>query len=398
MTGANTITDVLDTTPLETRPEPGTAEIRIEVISDLRAFLALESVWNEVAEAAGVAHPFLEYLWVRTWWESFGAGSTLHILVLKAGGRPIAIAPLMLTPIPMWGMPVRRLGFLYNAHVPRADFLIAERHVEVYRAIWAHVSRSRCWDLLQLCQLPDGGATLEGMAWLAAEAGCYTGRWTSDSSPYLRIGPSWDEYFEGLAAKHRSNLRNRFKRLKAMGPVGVETIDSAEGLADGVEDGLRLEAAAWKGEAQTAIACDPAVARFYSTLAERAAERGWLRLHFLHAGEARVAFDYSLSYKNRIHLLKVGYDPAFAPLSPSNLLLCRILQNAFEQGVTEYDFLGADADWKLSWTKQLKRYCWLFIFPGTFKGRCLHLIKFQLIPLLKRPGFRLLRGLVRRGA
>jgi len=231
------------------------------------------------------------------------------------------------------------------------------------------------------------------MALLASAAHCRTGVWASDSSPYLPIGPSWERYFDSLAAKHRSNLRNRFKRLKATGQVEIEAIDSAEGLKDGVDDGLRLEAAAWKGEAQTAISCDPAVARFYTTLAERAAERGWIQLHFLRAGEARVAFDYSLSYKNRIYLLKVGYDPAYAPLSPSNLLLCRVLQNAFEQGVTEYDFLGADADWKLSWTKQLKRYCWLFIFPGTFKGRYLHAIKFHLIPLLKYT-----HRLVRRGA
>jgi hypothetical protein len=178
----------------------------------------------------------------------------------------------------------------------------------------------------------------------------------------------------------------------------METIASAEGLAEGLQDGLRLEAAAWKGEAQTAISCDPAVARFYSTLADRAAERGWIRLHFLQAGQVRVAFDYSLCYKNRLYLLKVGYDPSHAPFSPSNLLLCLVLQRAFEQGVTEYDFLGADAAWKLSWAKQLQRYYWLFIFSSTFKGRCLYLIKFQLVPLLKRPSFRFIRGFIERMA
>ena len=69
-----------------------------------------------------------------------------------------------------------------------------------------------------------------------------------------------------------------------------------------MEAGLRLEAAAWKGKARTAISCDADVARFYSTLAQRAAERGWMRLHFLQAPQ-RVAFDYSLAYRNRIQLL-----------------------------------------------------------------------------------------------
>jgi len=391
MTSPSAIADPLEDSPVH-------AKIRIETITGHKAFLDLEPVWNEVAAAAGLDHPFLEYAWVRTWWESFGAGSTLHVLVVRAGDRPIAIAPMILTPIRMWGVKVRRLGFFYNAHVPCADFLIAERREEVYRAIWDHLSRNQGWDLVQLCQLPEGCSTLEEIPKLAASDDCRTGVWASDSSPYVPLRSSWDEYFDSLATKHRSNLRNRFKRLKAAGPVEMETIASGQGLVEGLEDGLRLEAAAWKGEAQTAISCDPAVSRFYSTLAGRAAERGWMCLHFLQAGSTRVAFDYSLCYKNRIHLLKVGYDPVYSRFSPSNLLLCLVLQNAFEQGVTEYDFLGAEADWKQCWARQVNRYFWLFIFSATFKGRFLYLVKFQLVPLLKRPGLRRVGQLIQRVA
>ena len=391
MTRSATLGDVLERAPVQ-------AEIRIEAITDYQSFLDLEPVWNEVADAAGLDHPFLEYAWARTWWESFGTGSTLHVLVLRAGDRPIAIAPLILTPIRMWGIKVRRLGFFYNAHVPRADFLIAERPGEVYRAIWAYLSRNRCWDLLQLCQLPEGCPTLEEMPRLAAPAHCRIGVWASEASPYIPLRPSWGEYFDSLAGKHRSNLRNRLKGLKATGPVEMEAIISAEGLAEGVEAGLRLEAAGWKGEAQTAISCDPAVSKFYSTLAGRAAEHGWIRLHFLQAGPTRVAFDYSLSYKNRLYLLKVGYDPAYARYSPSNLLLALVLQSAFERGLAEYEFLGADEKWKLSWAERVRPHTWLFVFPGTFKGRLLHLIKFQFVPLLGRPRLRHIRRFLQRAA
>jgi hypothetical protein len=315
---------------------------------------------------------------------------------LKAGDRTVAIAPLILTPIRMWGIKVRRLGFFYNAHVPRADFLIAQRPEEAYRAIWSHLSRNRGWDLLQLCQLPEGSATLEAMTGLAAPDHCRIVTWLSGSSPYLLLGGSWGQYFDSLAAKHRANLRNRFKRLNGIGPVELETITSGETLAGGLEAGLQLEAAAWKGEAGTAISCDPDISRFYSTLAQRAAERGWMRLDFLRAGLQRAAFDYSLFYKNRIHLLKIGYDPAYAPYSPSNLLLSLVLQSAFEQGVREYDFLGECADWKTAWTRHARPHYWLFVFSCTFKGYLLHFIKARLVPLLKRNSLRHLRRLVLR--
>src|SRR5687767_13367270 len=110
-------------------------ELQVETITGYQSFLELEAVWSEIVDAAAPEHPFLEHAWVRTWWECFGGASTLQILVVRAGNRPIAIAPLILSDIRMWGIKLRRLGFFYNAHVPRADFLIAERHGEVYRAI-----------------------------------------------------------------------------------------------------------------------------------------------------------------------------------------------------------------------------------------------------------------------
>jgi CelD/BcsL family acetyltransferase involved in cellulose biosynthesis len=370
------------------------AEIRVETISDYKAFLDLEPVWNEVAEAAGLDYPFLEHAWVRTWWECFGAGSTLRILVAKADDQTVAIAPLILTPVRMWGIKVQRLGFFYNAHVPRADFLIAQRREDACRAIWNHLAQTRDWDLIQLCQLPEGSTTLETMSGLAGQDHCGTVIWQSGASPYLPLSSSWDEYFNSLAGKHRANLRNRLKRLSGIGPVAVETITSGEKLPDALESGLQLEAAAWKGAAGTAISSDPDVSRFYSTLAARAAERGWMQLHFLQAGPQRVAFDYSLCYKNRIHLLKIGYDPAYAPYSPSNLLLFMLLQDMCQRDdVKEYDFLGESGDWKLQWTRLSRSHYWLFVFPRTFKGHLLYLIKSQLVPFLKRSRLQPLRKL-----
>jgi len=359
-----------------------------ETISDAQAFLDLEPAWNELVRAAGIEHPFLEHAWVRTWWECFGAGSTLHLVIVKEGEQLIAIAPLISTRIRMFGIPVRRLGFFYNAHVPRSGFIVARRHEEAYQAIWGHlVSERKSWDLLQLCQLPEGSPTLEEMRWLADQASCPNGVWLSGESPYVLVGKSWQEYYGDLTTKYRSNLRNRFKRLNLAGLVSLETNTAEESLPDALDAGLRLEESAWKRDAGTAISCDAKVQRFYEEFAVRAAARNWLRLNFLKAGEQRVAFDYSLAYNNQIFLLKLGYDPAFSAYSPSNLLLSMALERAFEQGLAKYDFLGETADWKRCWTKDATSNYWLFVFAESFKGRWLHFLKFRMIPWCKKNHF-----------
>lgn len=358
------------------------ARLRIRAITSPEDFAALEPVWNSVLRRARIDHPFLEYTWARTWWECFGGGSRLNILVVMADEEPVAIAPLILTSIRMWGIPVSRLSFLYNDHVPRADFIVAQGHGDAYRAIWNHLRETGGWDLLQLCQLTEDSPALDRLRALAAGDGCRSGVWESSLSPYIELRGDWADYEQGLASKHKANLRNRFKRLRQLGSVALETTEAAEAL----DEGFRLEAAAWKRDAGTAIACDPDISRFYRLFARRAAQAGWLRLNFLRAGGSRIAFDYSLVYGDRAFLLKIGYDPAFSQYSPSNLLLSLALQRAFAGSLAEYDFLGDQADWKRCWTKDVRRHVWLYIFPHRLKGDLLHLLKFRLIPLIRKRG------------
>ena len=126
---------------------------------------------------------------------------------------------------------MRRLGFFYNSHVPRAGFIIVAAANEAYQAIWDHLlSERNSWDLLQLCQLPEGSQTAEEMRRLAGEAGFPIGIWLSGASPYMSFDTSWSQYYDRLPTKHRSNLSNRFKRLNQIGPVESRNRDSGRNL------------------------------------------------------------------------------------------------------------------------------------------------------------------------
>lgn len=361
---------------------PGTADLRVETISDFPAFLALEPVWNGLVDQAGLSYPFLTHEWVRTWWESFGAGHHLHILLVRDATGPIAIAPLMLSREHRYGLAVRRLGIIANVHSPRSEFILAARPADACRAIWRHLAgQARQWDVLELCQLPPGSSLLEDLPSLAAADGFLLGRWHAGESPYVPLDswPSWDAYLDGLDRKHRYNLRNRMKRLAKLGEVRLEVVDSERGLAEAVEEGFRIEAAAWKGRAGTAMGSRPELRQFYGTVAQRLAARGWLRFHFLTLDGRRIAFGYSVCRDNRLYLIKPGYLPDYAQYSPCNLMCALVLQEAFAQGITEYDFLGVADAWKLEWTSRARPHTWLYVFPPRWRLRLLHLLKFRLI-------------------
>jgi CelD/BcsL family acetyltransferase involved in cellulose biosynthesis len=151
-----------------------------------------------------------------------------------------------------------------------------------------------------------------------------------------------------------------------------------------LNDGLRLEAAAWKGDVGTAIGSRSEVRDFYTRFAERAATRGWLRLQFLTVGGRRIAFHYSVCYSNKLYLLKSGYEPEYARYSPSNLLCSLVLQEGFQHGLAEYDFLGLDEPWKLEWTTDTRPHDWLFVFSNGLRGRLVHYAKSHLVARAKR--------------
>lgn len=378
------------------RPAP---VLTVETVSDFQSFLDLEPIWNPLVEEAGLAHPFVTHEWVRTWWESFGAGRQLHVLVVRDGLAPIAIAPLMLSRERIYGMPVRRLGIIANVHSPRTEFIIAGRPAEACAAIWRHLAaESRQWDVMELCQIPPESCLLEELPRLAASDGFLTGQWNAGDSPYLPLAgawASWEAYHASLDRKHRYNLRNRLKRLSALGPVQLETVSAPEQVQEAVEEGFRIEAAAWKGEAGTAMGGRPELRQFYTTIAHRLAGRGWLRLHFLTVKGRRIAFGYSVCRDNRLYLIKPGYLPDFAQYSPCNLMCALVLQDAFAAGIEEYDFLGIADAWKLEWTPLARRHTWLYLFAPQWRMRLLHWLKFSLVHRLQRhPWYGRLRNAV----
>jgi CelD/BcsL family acetyltransferase involved in cellulose biosynthesis len=86
-------------------------------------------------------------------------------------------------------------------------------------------------------------------------------------------------------------------------------------------------------------------------------------------------------------LLKAGYDPEFARYSPFNLLCERLIRASFDEGLVEFDFLGADAEWKMRWTRTTRAHDWLYMFSRDPRARFLHWAKFRLACVLRETAF-----------
>ena len=377
-------------------PKVDSSELQLEVISDFGRFLSIGPEWDRLVDVADVDRMFLSHTWFRTWWESFGEGRQLHVITARCSGELVAAIPMMQTGASIYGFGVKSIESIYNPHTPRCDFIIAkDQGGNVYREVWKHLSQTSECDLVVLKQIPRNSPTLSAMDSLGRADGWHSGQWSGRPSPYVSLGCGYEEFIHRVKGGHRYNLRKRYERLNRLGSIDVEVITKRAAVRDAMQDGMRIEAAAWKGGQGTAISSDAVVAEFYTRLAEREAELEQLRLSFLCVGGKRISFNYILRSQSKLYGMKIGYDPQYHIYSPGNTLLNLILQRACAEGIAEYDFLGIDDDWKFDWTKEARPHRWLFLFRDHLRPKLLHYLKFNVVPKMKRVrsrGLHRLRG------
>jgi len=388
-------------------------------VTDYQAFLELEPVWNRLVDQAGLEYPFIRHEWVRAFWDCFEHGGRLYILLVMDQGRPIGIAPLMLDQATMYGISVSRLRAPTNVYSERFDFILPIKAWECSRAIWTYLAlHGQEWDVVELRQLPAGCRILETLPRTELEERLLFGQWTSTDAPYVAVTRDWDAYLDSLKKRHRVNVRRCQRHLETLGPVGLDVVVSNDRLDRDLEEALDLEAVTWKDEGGTAIRCRPDSRAFYRRILRQAGERGWLRMYFLTIGAKRIAVRIALLFRNRIYMLKSGYDPRYAAYAPGHVLSHKILEEAWRLKFEEVDFLGSCERWKQAWSTGLRRHFWLFVFPRRPKPRLLHYLKVSVAPRIKEsrvravaskvqeeirsvgqhpPVSRLKRGLVRHG-
>ena len=312
------------------------ADVSIE-----RGLEPLAQEWSELEERLG-AIPFARHDWLCAWWRAFGAG-VLEVVVARRHGRLVGVLPLWRRSQILPGL--RTLRSLTNPETPEYAPLAEDREVA---AALADVAFRRPSRRVVLEYLDAGSPHLEPLEAAARARGYAPHTRTLLRPPYVDIDGGWDAFLQTLDSKFVRDLRRRRRRLDELGVVTVDVSQGETRMRELLEEGFALEPSGWKGE--TAIVARPAVRAFYSEVATAAARRGSLRIAFLRIGPRAIAFQLGLE-DGRVHyFLKGGYDPSFARFAPGRLLAHAMLERAFVRRLRRFEFLGADEDWKLSWT------------------------------------------------
>lgn len=198
-----------------TAVRPGTSPTarRLEVVEGLDRLAALAPSWRACYAAAPAATPFASPEWCLSWWARYARPQDALAVVVRAGGEPVAVLPLV-------RRRVRGVRVLALAGGEQADYLDAAGLTDDdAAALAAALAGRRDWDALDLRQLPPGSA-------LHALHHAWGGRsWSGPGAPTSRVLLPAGASGEALARQRSASFAKRVRQVQRRAAAhGIEAV------------------------------------------------------------------------------------------------------------------------------------------------------------------------------
>lgn len=334
-------------------------ESRRSVIDTVKFFASIEPIdepWRQLAAEVHAA-PFLWPGWTAAWLDAFGAdgfsvctvwrdAQLVGVLPTLVGERVIASPTNDQTPV---------FGPLAIDEAAAAALVAGVLGRRPYRLNLGYMDPDDILTAFCIAALHHGGYRQLPQQTLHA--------------PFTNLSSDWDTFSARFSKNRRKALRRTERRLREQGELRVEVCDGGSDLDDRLSEGFRVEASGWKGEQGTAIAARPAHRDFYTQVARWAADHKWLQLVFLRLDDRPIAFEYVLRHNDVMYDLKGGYDEKYRAWGPGILLMMKMVQTAFDDGVRSIEWLGTDDPYKLEWSDGVRQRVTAEWLPPTIRGR-----------------------------
>ncbi len=336
-------------------PSPLTTE-EIKCVADLAAH---EAEWRDLVEDLPGATLFNTWEWTSAKLESYWPTEPVAVLLIRRGGRLVGAAPLIVDrAAEVWcrgalAVPEERLELLFTP--PAA---------EVLDAVIGHIERTRRRWRLGLPRWPEESPLVAALPEVARARGLRTFvRATEPSRLVLPGEGGWGAYLGSRSRHVRHEWRRKRRQLEKQGRVEVRKVTTRAEFDRALAGVLAIEEASWKRDTGLAISTQRRGSVFYSELARRCADRGWLRLHVLYLDAKPIAHLLGVLFRRRLYALWTSYDQSCARLSPGIAVVLEALEDAFASGATAVDLLGAEMRWKREVANGLRPHVHVCVYP-----------------------------------
>lgn len=349
---------------------PATRPWTFRLVSDFAELQRLAPAWQELHDHSADKEPMTAPAWLTTWWQVYGqdSGRQLRVGLLYDGDRLVGMAPLCRRRY--WyrpGIPFARLEFLgsdvdeadgvcsiYLQFLARAGF--EQRVTDAFVREMADGAFGP-WDEIVLSALNGADGATDRLLHSFQRAGLPGVQKVATDAPYLKLPTSWDAFLSSLNKKHRKFIKTAWRDFEAWAGTDwiVETAATPSQLARGYALLAQLHNQRWQQADASGAFARPRFNAFHEAYLPVLFQEGKLQLAWLSVRDQPVVVHYQIVANHKVYFYQCGRSlDVPEPIRPGIVMIALSLQEAIQQGLGEYDFLGGAAQYKLAFTDTVR--------------------------------------------
>lgn len=350
----------------------------------MAAWRRLEPEWDSLLEQTPEHTIFQRFAYLQVWWRHFGLFRALYILVIRHANEITGIAPLQISPVKVLHRYYRELGFIGSRwEVDRPVFLFPTQPQTCCEVMMRFLIGQRDdWDLCDLYEQMPNSALINQLQSSVRDGGYLLGMTADSLCPYLRLDGSWRQFLATKSQKFRKNLKAARRGLERIGKLTYISHQAGD-MTFQLERYALLENRSWKVGKKVGCNRSAYYFSFYRDLASILGCTDTFQVRFLMLDQEPIASTFGLLPSRHYYSLQIVHNPAYSRYSPGTLLEALELEECFDYGYREYDFLGGFLNNKVRWTNTARRTVHLYAFRHTPRLWLFHFTYFVAKPWFK---------------
>lgn len=305
---------------------------------------SLPEVWHPLLHRSDSDVVFMTPEWQRAWWETFGRGRLLLILVERLDGEPVLLAPLF-----------AEEGMVFPVGAGGSDYLDLVGDTGDPAALDAALDAAReltdDFTGFLFYHVPQASRTGSRLREAAARSGLVLADEGGMAVPRLSL----EDPRSVAEAAGRKSLRRHESFFRREGAFEVFHDRATGEILPHLEAFFDQHVARWAETPSPSLFTEPSQRAFYERLTHAGGRAGWLRFTRVVWNGKPIAFHFGFSYAGSFMWYKPTFAPDLVRRSPGEVLLRNLILAAAGEGARTFDFGLGEEPFKMRFATTVAR-------------------------------------------